>query len=784
MSLKSQDTKIKKRKEGMNNHHKPQNEEPMRMTHLLEIIYRQKWTIIVTFLTVLSFALIFTLLEKKVYEANTSIIVDESQATLALGLGNPDSKTDKVQIQVEVLQSRDLISHVADKLLERVYIDPDQQKDTLLIIREARQQQKVTDFSSPKMQEGVIKQLRNSMELMTKKGMNVIKLSFRSHDPREAALIANMFIETYYERDLNRSRSNSSELRAFLEQQSAIKAKDLSRSDSALQNYMQNNNVTALDVESNITNNKVAALQSELESADIEYQKNKLLLESYKKELARLSPQVAQKIVSGDDLYIKELQQEIAKKESQLDISKIVSSSEAQRPEYKSQLNKTSRAIDSLRAILDSRTKDYVKSSMNNYSITGSSGSTDPGNIISELSGQIQSLQVKQSALELNRKMLSANLGKYNGRLSRLPKESVTLAKLQRERAFNEKVAEDLKAKYQEAMLAERSTFGEIQVLDKASVPLEPVSPNAKFNLIIGGLAGLSLGFILAFIFNFAHNKVHTPKDIEYLGFRLLSTIPKLQLEQKPANRLLKEHGGKPASTSLVTAKNPNSEIYESYLRLGINLAYSLMDRRFKSLLITSAGPGAGKSATAINVSVTLANLGKSVLLVDTDIRRPVIHKYFNKTMTPGLTDYLMEQKQIEDIIQPTLVKGLDIITCGGKLLNPSLILSSSKMRYLVEEDTNGYDFIIYDAPPLNPVTDAIHLAKLVDEVILVARAEKTQVDELKRANELLQQVDVSVSGVVLNDFDTSKAPFSGKHYGYYSYNEDVPKKRKFGKKI
>ncbi|MGE5351592.1 MAG: GumC family protein [Acidobacteriota bacterium] len=766
----------------MNNHHKSQSEEPMRMTHLLEIIYRQKWTIIVTFLTVVSLALIFTLLQKKVYEANTSIIVDESQATLALGLGNPDSKTDKVQIQVEVLQSRDLISHVAEKLLERVYIDPNQQKDTLLIIRDARQSQKVTDFSSPRMQEGVIKQLRNSMELMTKKGMNVVKLSFRSHDPREAALIANMFIETYYERDLNRSRSNSSELRAFLEQQSSIKAKDLARSDSALQSYMQNNNVTALDVESNITNNKVAALQSELESNEIEYQKNRLLLDSYKKELARLSPQVAQKIVAGDDLYIKELQQEIARKEAQLDISKVVSASEAQRPEYKSQLNKTSRAIDSLRAILDSRTKDFVKSSMNNYSITGS-GTTDQGNIISELSGQIQQLQVKQNSLELNRKLLSQNLGKYNGRLSQLPKESVTLAKLQRERAFNEKVAEDLKAKYQEAMLAERSTFGEIQVLDKASVPLEPVSPNAKFNLIIGSLTGLSLGFILAFIFNFAHNKIHTPKDIEYLGFRLLSTIPKLQLEQRTSPKLLKEAGGRPATTtSLVSAKNPNSEIYESYLRLGINLAYSLMDRRFKSLLVTSAGPGAGKSATAINVSVTLANLGKSVLLVDTDIRRPVIHKYFSKPMGPGLTDYLMEQSPLEEIIQPTLVKGLDIITCGGKLLNPSLILSSAKMRYLVEEDTSRYDFIIYDAPPLNPVTDAIHLAKVVDEVILVARAEKTQVEELKRANELLEQVNVSVSGVVLNDFDTSKAPFSGKHYGYYSYNEDVPKKKKFRK--
>ncbi|HEX2865974.1 MAG TPA: polysaccharide biosynthesis tyrosine autokinase [Ignavibacteriales bacterium] len=769
----------------MNNHQKSQSEEPMRMTHLLEIIYRQKWTIIATFLTVISFALILTLLQKKVYEANTSIIVDESPANMALGLGNPDSKTDKVQIQAEVLQSRDLMSHVAEKLLDRVYLDPNHPNDTLLIIRDARKLQNVTDLSSPRMLEGVIKQLRNSMELMTKKGMNVIKLSFRSHSPEEAALIANLFIDTYYDRDLNRIRSNSSELRAFLEKQSAIKARDLARSDSALQSYMQTNNVTALDLESNIANNKVAQLQSDLESADIEYQKNRLLLESYKKELARLSPQVAQKIVSGDDLYIKELQQEIARKEAQLDISKVVSSAEAQRPEYKSQLNKTSRAIDSLRSILNARTKDYVKSSMSNYSITGGASGTDQGNIISELSGQIQQLQVKQNTLELNRKMLSENLGKYKGRLSQLPKESITLAKLQRDRAFNEKVAEDLKAKYQEAMLAERSTFGEIQLLDKASVPLEPVSPNARFNLIIGAISGLSLGFILAFIFNFANNKIYTPKDIEYLGFRLLSTIPKLQLEPKTSPRLLKEHsgagGGKHPSTSLVTAKNPNSEIYESYLRLGINLAYSLMERRFKSLLITSAGPGAGKSATAINVSVTLANLGKSVLLIDTDIRRPVVHKYFSKSMTPGLTDYLLEQRQIEDIIQPTLVKGLDVITCGGKLLNPSLILSSAKMRYLVEEDTSRYDFIVYDAPPLNPVTDAIHLAKLVDEVILVARAEKTQAEELKRANELLQQVNVAVSGVVLNDFDTSKAPFSGKHYGYYAYNEDVPKKRRFG---
>jgi capsular exopolysaccharide synthesis family protein len=152
--------------------------------------------------------------------------------------------------------------------------------------------------------------------------------------------------------------------------------------------------------------------------------------------------------------------------------------------------------------------------------------------------------------------------------------------------------------------------------------------------------------------------------------------------------------------------------------------------------------------------------------------------------MMPGLTEYLLEQKEIYELIQPTLVKGLDIITCGGKLLNPSLILASERMKDLVEKETSNYDFIIYDAPPLNPVTDAIHLAKLVNEVILVVRAEKTNVEELKRANELLRQVNVEVSGVVLNDFDISKSPFSGKHYGYYSYSsEESSRKWKFGGK-
>lgn len=762
-------------------YNKPEYEEPLKMSHLLEIIYRQKWTIITTALIIIFIVSTYTFIQKKVYQADTTVIIQNNQANVQLGLATPDIKPDVLQNEMEVLQSRDLISRVAGKLLKRVYVDSASRKDTLQLIRNAKTMLGVSDLSDPKIIESMFREIKNSMELDAVKGSNIVKIYYKSHDPYEAALIANMFVITYHERDLEKSRANSSELREFLEQQTKTKSTELAKTDSALQNYMQKNNVSALDMEASIVSNKVASIQSELEENDMEYQKTKLQLDQYKAQLNKLAPSLSKKMVNVDDLYIKELQQTIAKKEAEKDISKIVSGSEMQRPEYSRQISRNNRVIDSLRAILQSRTKSYIEDSYTNYNIGG--GQDNQTNIISQLSGQIQQLQLKLSSLELTKNMLFDNLVKYNGRLNQFPKQSVTLAKLQRDRTFNEKVAEKIGEKYQDAVLAEKSTFGQVDILDKAGVPFEPVSPNIRMNLLLGTVGGLMLGLILAFVLNFMHNKIHTPRDIEHLGFRLLSTIPRLQLDSKDYNiKQLSESNNKVYSTSLTTAKNANSVIYESYLRLGINLAYNFIDRQFKSLLITSAGPGAGKSATAINVSITLANLGKSVLLIDTDLRRPVLHKYFKKTISPGLSDYLLEQKEIYEIVQPTQVKGLDIITCGGKMLNPSLMLASDRMKLLVTEETSKYDFVIYDAPPLNPVTDAIHLAKMVNEIVLVVRAEKTEVEELKRANELLRQVNLGVSGVVLNDFDISKMPFSGRHYGYYSY-EEAPAKWKFMRK-
>lgn len=769
----------------MRNRYNTPNEEPIHFTHVLEILIRQKWTIIISFLVILSIAAIYTFTQKKVYESSASVIVKDAGADEKLGFRTPEQKLNNLQNQQEILKSRDLMLLVSKKLIERTFIDTAAKKDTLNIIKNAKLTGGYLISQQDMLQEAIVKELKNSMWLDVSKETSIIKLAIKSNNPVESAIIANLYVDTYHDRDLQRSRSEASQLRRFLEEQSKLKSRQLSQNDSLLQTYMQSSGNPEPTTDASILSGKVAQLESELESNEIEYQKAKLTLDNYQKELTRLGPSMTKRLVNMDDAYIKELQKTIARKEAETDIAKVVGSGQNMRPEYSAELKKNMRTVDSLKRVLEQRTKDYIQNSMSSYSITDNSGRPDE-NEISSLSGEIQRLKLKVASLEVSKNLLYDNLSKYSAKLNRLPKQSITLAKLQRDREFTEKLSMDIGYKYEEAKLSELSKFGQVEILDKAAVPFEPVSPDIRFNLLLGSLTGLSIGLLLAFMMNFIHNKIYTPQDIERLGFKLLSTIPRLSLEEsnggtQAQKKLLAKGRDDNGETGIVTTKNQNSQVYESYLRLGVNLAYDFMGKNMKTLLITSAGPGAGKSATAVNVSVTLANLGKNVLLVDTDLRRPVLHKFFKLPMTPGLSDYLLEIKQIYEIIQPTRIKGVDVVTCGGKLLNPSLILSSEKMQSFIIHENRNYDFVIFDAPPLNPITDAIHLAHSVDDVMLVVRAEKTNVEELKRAQELLAQIGITAGGVVLNDFDPAKAPFSyGKHYGYYAYDEEPSRKGLF----
>lgn len=227
----------------------------------------------------------------------------------------------------------------------------------------------------------------------------------------------------------------------------------------------------------------------------------------------------------------------------------------------------------------------------------------------------------------------------------------------------------------------------------------------------------------------------------------------------------LKENNGE--RPSLITLTRPSSVIAEQFRTIRTNIQFSMVDQDLKTIVITSAGPGAGKSTISANLAVTFASQGKKVLLVDADMRKPTVHKTFRLPNHDGLTTLLTEKEvQISDIAHRAETEGLFIITSGVIPPNPSELLASKRMDYLMNELEQIFDLIIFDMPPVVAVTDAQIMASKVDGTIFVIPKGLTNKDMVLKSKDLLEKVHANVIGAIFN-----RVELSGDNY-YYYYGE------------
>jgi len=217
----------------------------------------------------------------------------------------------------------------------------------------------------------------------------------------------------------------------------------------------------------------------------------------------------------------------------------------------------------------------------------------------------------------------------------------------------------------------------------------------------------------------------------------------------------------------LIAKLNPRSPITEQYRTVRTNLQFSSVDQDLQTMLLTSAGPGEGKSMTSANLAVVYAQQGKKVLLIDADLRKPTIHYTFRLDNLRGLSNALVGNMSLQEIVSPSDVGNLDLISCGPIPPNPSELLGSKRMKELVREAKQAYDIIIFDTPPVLAVTDAQILANLCDGVVLVVRSKKTEFDAADKAIELLQSANAKILGTILNDRDKKEMNY------YYYYGRD-----------
>ena len=216
---------------------------------------------------------------------------------------------------------------------------------------------------------------------------------------------------------------------------------------------------------------------------------------------------------------------------------------------------------------------------------------------------------------------------------------------------------------------------------------------------------------------------------------------------------------------AIISYNDPKSVISEQYRAIRTNIEYSNVDQNTKTILVTSSDKNEGKTTTVSNLAVSFANLNKKVLTIDCDLRNPSIHKMFKLNNIYGLTDILAKDRAVDKCIQKTELENLYVLTAGAIPPNPAEILSSEKMKNLIEDLKNIYDYIFIDTPPIGLVTDAGALSSFIDGVVLVVKSESVEKKYLEETKKKLDAVDARILGAILNSYKSEQ-----KDYNYYSY--------------
>ncbi|MBA3728199.1 MAG: polysaccharide biosynthesis tyrosine autokinase [Actinobacteria bacterium] len=296
------------------------------------------------------------------------------------------------------------------------------------------------------------------------------------------------------------------------------------------------------------------------------------------------------------------------------------------------------------------------------------------------------------------------------------------------------------------------------QIVAPATLPTKPTSPNLVLNVAAGFLVALALGFGLAFLREKLDDRLRGRSDLEdRAGVPVMAVIP-----QVPRWR-------KKSEARLITQEQPKSSVSEAYRTLRTSILFASVQRGLKTIMLSSAIPGEGKTTTASNLAVVLADAKKRVILVSADLRKPRLHKFFGLPNDIGLSNVLAGEVQPWEALRDPGVENLRIIASGPVPANPAELLQSERMGELLAELREVADFVILDTPPVLLVADSSALAPLVDGIVLVADAEGTTRGSVAHTRDQLEQVDAPLIGAVLNNFDPSTAR-SYNYRGYYGY--------------
>jgi len=375
--------------------------------------------------------------------------------------------------------------------------------------------------------------------------------------------------------------------------------------------------------------------------------------------------------------------------------------------------------------------------------------------------GEAQSIEtgLRAALEEANRSGLEINL------------REIEYGRLSRERENTSKLYGIVLSRTTETDLTRMLRVANAQVVDRALAPRVPVSPRISVNLSVGLAVGLFLGVSVAFALARLDRRIKTVADVEELGVTVLGIMPAFTGVAAPERSSRWKRGPEATQPYLTVHREPRSAAAECCRTVRTNLAFMSADKPLRSLVITSASPADGKTTVALSLAIAFAQSLKTTLLVDTDLRRPKIHKALGMSNAKGVTSVLAGEASFDDVVQNSEVPGLDVIPCGPVPPNPAELLQTAKFREFIASALERYDRVVFDSSPVGAVVDAAIVAPQTDGVVVVARSDRTTRDALASVLRQLRGVNAQIRGCVVNNVDLTRTKYGYDTYSYYSHD-------------
>ncbi|MCF3128343.1 polysaccharide biosynthesis tyrosine autokinase [Acinetobacter soli] len=365
---------------------------------------------------------------------------------------------------------------------------------------------------------------------------------------------------------------------------------------------------------------------------------------------------------------------------------------------------------------------------------------------------------------EINAQLDAVNKksAELNATIKRLPELQRQYLQLYRDVKVNTELYTSLLNNYQQLKVANAGEIGNVRVIDTAIEPVKPIKPKKLMILILSIFVGGFIGVMWALLRKMLRTGIKDSAQIENeLDLPVYATVPRSPIQESRI-KLLK----KSKSIPILSIKNSDDIAIESLRSMRTAIHFALANAKNNLIMIAGPAPEVGKSFVSVNLAAILAQSNKRVLLIDADLRRGYLNKYFNVEIKPGLSEYLSDQASFDSIIHHSEVAGLDMITRGKSPANPSEMLGSAKFKAFLDEIMQHYDHVLIDTPPVLAVTDSIIISQYAGVNLIIARHNKTQMKELELTVSRFEQAGVKVNGFILNDIQKSSGGY-GYNYAY-----------------